>query len=536
MTDNLYDKRLFDLNIEEVLDHWEVEHALREIIANALDEELLTGSSEVEIYEDDNGIWHVRDFGRGLAIEHFTLNENAQKLAGPSGVIGKFGVGLKDALATFHRRGVEVTITSRHGRFELQETQKHEFDGITTLHVMHSSGERDMSGTDVSLSGVTSDQVTAARLLFLRFAGEQLLERTEYGDVFSRQDGAGRVYISGVLANEEPNFLFTYNITNLTDAMRKRLNRERLDVGRTTYVERVKTILRTAQGSEICDALADQVGERAQGRQCDEMQWIEVAQRALNLLHQRKPVAFVTEEEVAELPNVVDNMRGDGLDVVMVSEAQKGKLDIQFQGGDRDLRTVEGYVEQYNESFSYEFIEPDELTGAERGVFDRAEAIIDLLGPHGFRPPVLVSETIRVGLDSTEGVWDAEEQAIILKRDELRSLESFAGTLLHELAHARTGAVDATRHFENILTSYLGQVAAPAVRREVDIQEVGGANNSEVHVDNELGTDIPTAAPDAKPDGTRLIRCVECGVSNRVPNGVVSARCGKCGSMLELGA
>ena len=28
--------RLFDLNIEEVLDHWEVEHAIRELIANAL--------------------------------------------------------------------------------------------------------------------------------------------------------------------------------------------------------------------------------------------------------------------------------------------------------------------------------------------------------------------------------------------------------------------------------------------------------------------------------------------------------------------
>jgi hypothetical protein len=27
--------RLFDLNIEEVLDHWEVEHAIREVIANA---------------------------------------------------------------------------------------------------------------------------------------------------------------------------------------------------------------------------------------------------------------------------------------------------------------------------------------------------------------------------------------------------------------------------------------------------------------------------------------------------------------------
>ena len=37
---------LFDLNIEKVLEHWGVEHAIREIIANALDEMTLTGTKE----------------------------------------------------------------------------------------------------------------------------------------------------------------------------------------------------------------------------------------------------------------------------------------------------------------------------------------------------------------------------------------------------------------------------------------------------------------------------------------------------------
>jgi hypothetical protein len=46
--------RLFDLNIEQVLEHWGAEHALREIIANALDEQKLTGSGEIEIFEDEN--------------------------------------------------------------------------------------------------------------------------------------------------------------------------------------------------------------------------------------------------------------------------------------------------------------------------------------------------------------------------------------------------------------------------------------------------------------------------------------------------
>ena len=67
--------KLFDLNIEQVLEHWEPEHAVREIIANALDEQILTNTQEIKIYKSENK-WYIRDFGRGLQYSHFTQNEN----------------------------------------------------------------------------------------------------------------------------------------------------------------------------------------------------------------------------------------------------------------------------------------------------------------------------------------------------------------------------------------------------------------------------------------------------------------------------
>jgi hypothetical protein len=45
--------RSFDLNIEEVLENWEVEHAIREVIANALDEQVISRTAEIEISKDD---------------------------------------------------------------------------------------------------------------------------------------------------------------------------------------------------------------------------------------------------------------------------------------------------------------------------------------------------------------------------------------------------------------------------------------------------------------------------------------------------
>ncbi len=53
--------REFDLNIERVLENWTVAHALREVIANALDEQALTATREPQIFRDAEGRWHIRD-------------------------------------------------------------------------------------------------------------------------------------------------------------------------------------------------------------------------------------------------------------------------------------------------------------------------------------------------------------------------------------------------------------------------------------------------------------------------------------------
>ena len=76
----------FDLNIEEVLENWEVYHALREIIANALDEQILTETKDIEITKDGE-IIKIRDFGRGLKYEHLTQNEDQEKLKNPELVL-----------------------------------------------------------------------------------------------------------------------------------------------------------------------------------------------------------------------------------------------------------------------------------------------------------------------------------------------------------------------------------------------------------------------------------------------------------------
>lgn len=56
-----------------------------------------------------------------------------------------------------------------------------------------------------------------------------------------------------------------------------------------------------------------------------------------------------------------------------------------------------------------------------------------------------------------------DKKRIILKRNILSNRKRFTDVLLNELAHARSGATDATRIFEDELTNMLGEIGLKAI-------------------------------------------------------------------------
>jgi hypothetical protein len=127
---------------------------------------------------------------------------------------------------------------------------------------------------------------------------------------------------------------------------------------------------------------------------------------------------------------------------------------------------VEACVQDYNSSFQYEFVDLSNLTKEERRVYDFTPKVVALIGLAGKQiPEIRSSETMRVTTDNTEEVWDPSIPATVIKRSKLSSLVAYAGTLLHEVGHATTGAVDAMREFESVLTGYLGKTSTAAISR-----------------------------------------------------------------------
>lgn len=461
--------RRFDLNIEKILEGWEISHAVREVISNALDEQALTNSKDVEITKDRDGAWHVRDYGRGLKYEHLTQNENEEKLRNSTKVIGKFGVGLKDALATLYRRKVAVRIRSRYGDITLELAAKQDFSDVLTLHaVISPPSDPTLAGTDFIFLGVSGGDIAAAKDFFLKFSEEEVLDTTRFGQVLRRHPKRNaRVYVKGLLVAEEERFAFSYNITSMTSAMNKALNRERTNVGRTAYADRVKAMLLASDSPVVAETLAEDLIGIEQGKNHEEVGWVDVAVHACQILNATNKVVFVTALQRTALPDAVDHAIGDGFKVVTLPENIKERLRGIKDLKGNPVRDLEVYQREWAESFEFKFAERSDLSAKERAIFDRQKEIAALIG--GFPRAVTevrISETMRPdfrGARDAVGLWESDEKRIIIKRSQLRSLETFAGTLLHELTHARTGYDDVTREFEEELTAALGKASMHAL-------------------------------------------------------------------------
>lgn len=452
----------FDLNIEQILENWEVRHGIRELIANALDEQTLTGSTPVLI-DKHGGTWFIRDGGRGIRYTHLTQNENQEKLDHPN-VIGRFGIGLKDALATFERHGIHVRIRSKFGTISTHKSAKHGFGDILTLHaIIEDPDDPEFVGTEFELDGVQDQEMDAAKAMFLKFSDEELLATTRFGQIIGRRDGPGAIYINGVKVAEEPNFLFSYNITLLNAAIRKAINRERSHVGRTAYTDSVKKILMASTNGDVARKLADDIARFQEGEMHDELNWIDVQEHAVRILNAQEKVLMITAYDAQRFPDLIDQARQSGSTILTIPENLRVKIAGTVDVNGNRMVDLTQFSQDYNDSFVFDFVEVDQLKSQEKKIFETAGFVIDAFGGRPSKVAAIkISNTMRPDLMSscqTVGCWDPATSSIVIWRPQLNSFEEFSSVLIHELVHAKTGFLDVSRDFETALTTTIGDLS-----------------------------------------------------------------------------
>ena len=217
-------------------------------------------------------------------------------------------------------------------------------------------------------------------------------------------------------------------------------------------------------GSFVADALASDLCNFETGNVHDELQWLDVALHACRILNANENVIFVTSAQLQIAGSLIKHAEADGYRVIVVPQTIAAKLSTLKDINGELVRDVGRYGEEWNNSFAFTFVAPDELTQKEKAIFALTEQIVQFAGKQRTRfiKQVLISETMRLtayGTHEAAGLWCEEDGRIIIKRSELCTSQSYAATLLHEITHAFTQADDLTQTFENGLTEMLGLLA-----------------------------------------------------------------------------
>lgn len=454
--------KYFDLNIKEILENRETYHAIREIIANALDEQTITNTENVEIYKDGKWVWHIRDFWRWIKEIHLIQNENNEKTTNNK-VVGKFWVWLKDALAVFDRHNIEIHIKSKYNIIKLTKIEKNWFKGIKTLHAtIEEPDDTEFMWTDFLIKGIQDEEIGKAKNMFLLFSWENVLEKTFYWDIIEKKWNLSYIYLNGVRIAEEHNFLFSYNITLPNEAIRKELNRERNNVWRQAYSERVKQIVLSSKNEKVIEILSNDLKIYSIWNHHDELSRIDVQQHAIKLLNTLQKVVFVTNDQTREWIDIINEAEKKWFEVITIPNHLKERIEGIKDFNDNPVTNLNQYLKEKQENYEFKYINYEELNLNEKKVYDQLENIIKIFWwkPHNLND-IKISENMQKNIeDFSESMWifDHSKWLIIIRRDQLYSAENFFSIVCHELAHAYSLEWDCTRWFEAKLCWMIGKL------------------------------------------------------------------------------
>ena len=431
MTSNI---KYFDLNIGKILEHWNVEHAVREFIANGLDETLMSKSSKpLEITELGANNWVIKDYGRGIKPEHFVQSEDDEKLLRYD-VIGKFGFGLKDAIATLTRNNIIVVVKSKYGTMQVSKKSKFLFDDIVTLHMeITPTTNKDMIGTEIIMSNLTENDINKSKEFFLVYSNLKMVSSTEVGDIYEKTDGMSYIYINGIKVSQEENFMYSYNITAINAKMRKALNRERTNLGRSIYAERIQKILLNSNNDIVKNELKKEIGNIEIGCNCDEINYKNVQLHAIKLLSQNnKKVVFLTKNELSRDFEKIDVMKKQGYDIVVNSNNVQKNLKNIKDDTNTSVITYDKFVNKVNKTRGDYTTMPnnklkDELTDRQLKVWKYAPKIFSWMDLKYFSPDVHISRDL---LDKTGAIGMCRGNEIIIDICNLSDVKKLSGVLL----------------------------------------------------------------------------------------------------------
>lgn len=399
----------FDLNIgKNYLSDWKISLALREIIANALDED------ENAIVAIKNEVIVIKDKGKGLKPEHFIYQETEKRDRDDKN--GKFGVGLKDAIGVLSSRGIKVDIKSKGYRYNFEMKAKNKGSGYETLHATIKEIKEDsLEGTEFRIFNCSKSAVEEAS-----------------------------IYLNGMKISEDSNLRFSYNITNPSSTIKKGINRERQYVSRTVYQKDISKILENVDDETVLNKLVEQMERSYEDKNYAEIKWKGIAIKTSKYILKNENVIFISNEDIDKRNDLYKEVVLDkNIRTIKVSPKIKETLKSIYSEKDK----------VFLEDFEFELKETVPINDLDVNEKMVLEEVVKLLkGIDGLRGELYLLDNVIISKENI-AYKNTKENSIVIPREALSTITSCSSSIIDAIASVR----HASAQFKN---NFIGEICS----------------------------------------------------------------------------
>lgn len=433
-----------DLNIQKILQDWNVSDALRELIANAYDEAKLSKTEEPKIsYDDINKEVTIKDFGRGIKQEHFTQNESKEKNQATN-VVGKFGIGLKDAISVLYRYNKPIVFKTSHNTFWPSEDYKMgASDKIKTIH-MEYNNETIPIGTEIVIGDIKKLDYEEAIANFLQNTNLQKIASSKKGEIY-KTEGEASIFYNGMKISTDENFMFSYNILEGNTKLKRSLNRERKMISRDAYRDIVISILKSCidkNNQSLINLILNNANDSN-----NEWSFIEI--KKLVFKNSDRNLIAVSNEMLNN-PAYLNYAKDQNRELIFISASD-------YASFSNDNSTIDNTLDKFGYDFinnyKVEEIPFGNLTKNEQDNWSWAmQKISELAKIWPSWNQSFLNTKICIIKDHPNASGISSFGKIEIVRKILFYKNELFNTLIHEICHTVSKAADATINFENTLT------------------------------------------------------------------------------------
>jgi hypothetical protein len=428
----LLDNRIVYPIVKDYASGWTVHHAIKEIIANALDTK-----QKVKMTQKD-GFISIEDGGEGLSKQNLLFGSTNKD----DSQIGMFGEGLKMASLVLARHNRQFKVVTKGFEYEAIIERDTQFNADVLVVYLNASRKR--KGTEISFKG-TEEELATAQNNFLAL-----------NKVFKEVDKqiyepGGNIFINGMFI-QRIDSVFSYNLNTKT-----LLNRDRKSVdmdGAKIYIK--KALQEMTNKASIEKFLSNKKSHMVefQVNLSIPSQNRSIWKSVIDKVFPKGCFAMGTEHDG------VAQDRGFSL-LLNLGESLYHLLSQCGIKKSSEMVNLRG-----DESMVSKKVDPNKLSAKGQ---KRWKQGLDLFGKlYGVRltKKIEIIETFKDGVetDSTWGLYvPATDMIYVLKElvdnVDKHSFDTFMGVLIHEQCHRITQAHDRTREFEMGLSMELGRIA-----------------------------------------------------------------------------